>query len=532
MSNQLPDDPTPAPSANDASLIGAPTGNYFARHWRGELSLARSFWLNVIAVNVSVNLIWTGLLQNVRLTSIIGSAVYIIGYWSFALLLAIWQFVGVWIAAKIYFLRGGDKGNALLARLFVIIFACMSAVRLYQTVVPQVTAAFAMVSGDDAVENYQVTVLPSGKEIEFKGGLKLGAAKRVKQVLDAAPYVTTFRLETRGGRVGEAIEIARLIKQRRLDIYVPERCVSAGTILLLAGNERIIAQSAKIGFHTMSFPGMAASETNTIYEEILQKSGASQAFIKRALDTPAKDMWFPKSDELLREGIITRITDGSEFGIGTAGLAKYDSQTLRRELVEAPMYLALSHAKPDEFTEAVQGMAKEISDGKSVQTAAHHVNSLLLSTAGEMWPTASNQVLEKWLDFMIKLIVDNREIAPREVLMKINDTVESQAWGTEITRKLPNYPIDDEHKLLAILFEGGLVRVDKAKLDTSTTAFQDLFMRTFPDAADRELLLGEIPDSEEMCKNACALNLRLYYAMKTLPDNTRSDAIRSLITSD
>ena len=40
--------------------VAATEGNYIARHWRGELSLARSYWLNNILLATPLALLLTG----------------------------------------------------------------------------------------------------------------------------------------------------------------------------------------------------------------------------------------------------------------------------------------------------------------------------------------------------------------------------------------------------------------------------------------------------------------------------------------
>jgi hypothetical protein len=57
-----------------------------ARHWRGEYSLARSFWVHYLLVPI-------GILFLISLTQIIGGMIVLIGAF-------VWGMVGTWRSAK------------------------------------------------------------------------------------------------------------------------------------------------------------------------------------------------------------------------------------------------------------------------------------------------------------------------------------------------------------------------------------------------------------------------------------------------
>jgi hypothetical protein len=98
--------------------------NYFARHWRGDLSLALSFWINGVLVNlvtVAVALVPIIYLernpQDGNLTILALAVFFIVA----GALLGIWQLVGIWRSASHHVLRGGRKFWSIAAKVVVVL---------------------------------------------------------------------------------------------------------------------------------------------------------------------------------------------------------------------------------------------------------------------------------------------------------------------------------------------------------------------------------------------------------------------------
>lgn len=83
--------------------IGEFVLHYIVRHWRGELSLAKSFWINCIILSVVYGGVFYGMLYAAStLESAILSMIAVLGYWLIYAPLGIWQVVGTWRAARRY----------------------------------------------------------------------------------------------------------------------------------------------------------------------------------------------------------------------------------------------------------------------------------------------------------------------------------------------------------------------------------------------------------------------------------------------
>lgn len=134
-------------------------------------------------------------------------------------------------------------------------------------------------------------------------------------------------LDSEGGRIGEAVRIAKLVRERRLDTYVETYCASACTFIFLAGEDRAATAHAKIGFHRAFFPGMSPELDAAMNDSMLEEyrgAGLSDAFLARVKNTQADDMWFPTSDELIEAQVVNRVSLGGE----TVRTRKFESKAL------------------------------------------------------------------------------------------------------------------------------------------------------------------------------------------------------------
>jgi hypothetical protein len=194
-------------------------------------------------------------------------------------------------------------------------FLCVSVI-IWKNYIPQSAELISILAGDTRMPSYQIQVLPGGTEIEFRGGLRVGSAKELERILAAVPQAKVLHIESPGGRIGEAKQMMQLVRQRNLTTYTSEYCLSAATLVLIAGNERVIAADAKVGFHAGTFPGATAEqqgEMDNLVRSTMQSAGVSEQFISRVLATPPEQMWYPSFEEMLRNGVVTSRSDGERF---------------------------------------------------------------------------------------------------------------------------------------------------------------------------------------------------------------------------
>jgi hypothetical protein len=288
------------------------SSNYFARHWRGELSLPMSYWVNGIVFGflVGAAVASVGYAVNSR-----GEAqpmlwlVTLIVTWVIVALFTMWQAVGVWRSAT-YYKMGGKHFWGGLAKTVTVLGVLNLAYNCLFVGTAQLAGIYEIIDGDARVGAHQFKVLANGQMLEFSGGITFGVANELNGFLQAMGGVRTVRLNSMGGRILEAQRMSNLIRAKGLTTFVAQDCMSACTIVFLGGKERVVLPAARIGFHQPAFRGMTASSRRAaISTEMarLQGFGLSKQFAEKANTATPSGMWFPDKDELVREKVVTRV---------------------------------------------------------------------------------------------------------------------------------------------------------------------------------------------------------------------------------
>jgi hypothetical protein len=304
--------PPPLPQALPPPLPRPASKNYLARHWRGELSLPKSYWVNGLvggfAVGFTIGALAYAINRQGEVQPILWMASLILT-WAVVALFTIWQAVGVWRSATHYRQSGRTfwGGAAKVATVLGLLNAGYNFL-VFGTA--QLAGIYEIVTGDSRVGPHRFQVLANGQILEFSGGITFGVAGELEEFLNAMGNVKAVRLNSIGGRILEAQKMSDMIRSRGLSTYVTQDCMSACTIVFLGGKERFIAPSARLGFHQPAFRGMTAADRNAAIsneEARLQRLGLSKDFAIRANAASPDGMWYPDKDELLREKVATRI---------------------------------------------------------------------------------------------------------------------------------------------------------------------------------------------------------------------------------
>ena len=160
-------------------------------------------------------------------------------------------------------------------------------------------------------EVVDVTHDPILGRLVLRGEIGFGSYKSLQKALAIKPKLTLIQVESPGGYVIEGMAMAKLIHESGLDTVSMEKCASACTFLLAAGNERYLGPNARIGFHRSGVFGQAPSAgwTATEYKiaDFYRSRGASQEFVKLALDTPSNRIWVPDHDMMFEAGYASKM---------------------------------------------------------------------------------------------------------------------------------------------------------------------------------------------------------------------------------
>jgi hypothetical protein len=378
--------------------------NFVAQNWRGEYSLVTSYWGFGFLGNILA-----GLVPIIAAVAFQSKGGYdprailatMVAIWAGLLAIVTWQLVGVWRSANRYIaarvILGKRSPWAGLAKVAVFLGLLRLVGTFVSTGLPQLAETSRMAFLDDPdIPAYSIRVMRNGTEAEITGGFKYGLTDDFVKILNASRQIGVVHLDSLGGRIGEAIKLNSLIRQRKLDTYVSANCLSACTVAFAGGRKRVLRNGAKLGFHAPAFPGTSASELAEAakdQKDIFAAAGFNEAFVDRALSTPSSELWEPSADVLLQAGAITASSDGSEYAVSGFG-ANPTKQHIGDQLTKwLPVLQALRVRFPDEYDGVVQAYYDSFVSGQTEDEAALAVRAKLVVTFATLRPLADDAVL-------------------------------------------------------------------------------------------------------------------------------------------
>jgi hypothetical protein len=278
---------------------------FFRKHFNGDYTLARSYWLHLFVLQyvylgtTVVLLEWLAESYPARYSSgmIIVSTVFGYVVWG-------WAVGGTWASANKHASRGGGGKWATVVRVLIVLGGLRL---LFATPVNVRTVAdhWPVARGAQLGPSVSLQFGPDGKSILLAGGINDGTAEALAAALDRAPAVTTVVLQSGGGWTHEGKLIANTIATRGLGTRVDTECSSACTIAFLAGRVRTARPGARLGFHAFSAVGGGEAFGRSV-QKTYGSAGLAEAFIARIAATSPERMWYPDQKELIAQGILTQ----------------------------------------------------------------------------------------------------------------------------------------------------------------------------------------------------------------------------------
>ena len=176
---------------------------------------------------------------------------------------------------------------------------------------------------------YRVTLLGDGSEVELLGEISVESIAALQQVLAENPQVRVLQLTSPGGSGKAVDQIWPALMQRQLTTVVPLFCASACAELFLAGDRRVLAEGAVLGYH-QSFiryargmdtdkVGLLVAAYNSEVVDRLLERGVAPAFAQKVIATPPDQLWFPTRQELSAAGVLTQRSAAAGFAAPSTG---------------------------------------------------------------------------------------------------------------------------------------------------------------------------------------------------------------------
>jgi len=392
---------------------------YLARHWRGQLPLPVSYWVN--GALLSIGLVISAFKVAVHFPSARGIAASILGAFVVFSFAGIWQAVGTWRSVRHYVENDGSVVWAAVARLTCIV-CLLSYVVISLAEIPTLRESFRVVTYRDRSLPSQIRVLNSGKEVEISGGLSPGTADTLRDVLNKTTTIRIVQLNSNGGRIEEGVRLGELIEARGLTTFTARECVSACVLAFMGGGERYLGAKGRLGFHQASYFGgegdMARAGTERERQVLLRK-GLSEAFVSKALSTPASSMWLPTTKELLEARVVTAIVDEGDYA--NAGISgRRDSAAVEAAFASVPLIAVLKRADPATYRTVAHAFVSSMQNGIPANEMNVKVGQLLAAAILEKYvPHGPDQELASYYRADTRVLRDLQAINPIACAAKV-----------------------------------------------------------------------------------------------------------------
>jgi hypothetical protein len=515
------------PTPVEAEPLSPPAHpNYLIRHWRGDLSLPVTYWVNGLLGTLLV-FAATGALtsQQETMDAETGAVLAICLYFA-ALAISVWQLIGVWRSSSKHVSRGGESGWAVLAKIVVVIAAIRVGTMVVFSYVPQTAELARMIGGDRHLPPYQIRALRDGEELEFRGGLRSGCARDLESALAKYSQAKVLHIESQGGRVAEARRMIKIVRRRELTTYTAEYCISAATLVLMSGKERVVAKGARIGFHAGSLPGATRAqqvEMDQLLRNTMRPAGVTETFINRVLATPGTNLWFPSIEEMRLNGVISSESFGDRFA-NSWGHSESKTAAALRGLGGAPLFRTIREVEPATYAAITNSFLAAIKTGKSEADAIATTTELGTGIMVKYLPSASDEALcamrSQWVDILVKY-KDRNSLACIGVFTQAK---------MSYSRMFPDWDMTNTLLVAEQVIRSGASRV-KVTVDRAAAA-DDLTSVLVPLRLEygNDLELLDHPEKwPAASQKACDLILAFYQEIERLPDKREANLLRMLL---
>lgn len=284
--------------------------SYIGRHWRGEHSLARSYWVNAVLVSLVLQLAVTlaeDSLAELRIETSLYVALILIA--SLALI-TVWQLVGVWRSATNSALRTGRflwpnvaKGIVILGGLggaFAVATATVDISNVWKALRDVDIAGYSLERVGDT-------------DLILSGAINDQSADAVILALED-PKIEILRIDSHGGLIDPAVRLARYVRDNEVFVLAEGQCISACVLVLIASPTPALEAGTPVVFHA-SQP--AVEFTNPDLRKESQRYLDQTEEFDREFGVPAwvsanlkqQEFWTATVEELIQMDLLAYVYD-------------------------------------------------------------------------------------------------------------------------------------------------------------------------------------------------------------------------------
>jgi hypothetical protein len=255
----------------------------------------------------------------------------------------------------------------------------VTAVSVVLDVLPQYRGWVTLARGQEPSGGLQSRLSANGQRLQWSGAIGLGDAERVRRWLDAAPQVQLVELDSPGGRLDEARQIAQALAERGASTRVTGQCVDSCLLLFMAGRTRQLSPQGQLGFQRPVAGSWLPLFRQPVVRQVAEAyrgAGLPEAVIQQAVGGARSVVWMLDSLDIQSAGLVgvpNRPLDVAlPFG-PTAPLDEYVDA-----LASSRFWRALAVRHPGSLEAAAQRMLAARADGGEGDTLQLAAQSVLL----------------------------------------------------------------------------------------------------------------------------------------------------------
>jgi ATP-dependent protease ClpP protease subunit len=286
---------------------------YVTSHWRGNLSLPRSYWVNVVLLTTAFGVGSKFLDRPVSNLPPEEAAVIGLSLVALAVPITVWQFVGVWRSATNTSINTGRRfwpAVAKSATMLGVLVATGTTITTTNDLIKLLSSLQDPALLEYAVERIRET------DLVFTGAINEKSTKEIISALEDRS-IKILRVNSHGGLIAPAIRLARHIRSNNVMVMGEGECISACVMLLAASPYAAVYPGTKVTFHrvepVVEFTNPQLRAENAIYlaeaEDVYREFGVAEWAIETAR---RQQFWTPTVYQQIEMGLIVYIYDPDE----------------------------------------------------------------------------------------------------------------------------------------------------------------------------------------------------------------------------
>jgi len=483
---------------------------YILKHWRGQLSLAVSFWVNVFIINIGIRVFEFWLTETSPIENPVLSSQFTITYVFIALAIVYpWQIIGLWRSAN----RSIEKTKKRFwpgAVKVLVVLGLLGTFGDLSTSWPDYKDLYRIGFEKDECGDCRVEVMNDGSLIHLKGGLGFGVSTEVRRLLDKNQNVNGIILDSLGGRVYEGRELSKLILIHGLDTYTLKGCYSACVTAFISGNRRYLADGANLAFHQYNsgrkgleqYADMSSEQQKDL--KIYEQRGVSQDFVDRMFTAKHDDLWFPTVDEMIAAGVIHAVVNPST--LKPMQYASLGSSEIEHALRDISAFQTVKKYEPHTYRQIINEMDAQMKKGASILEIQQAVGGYMDEIASKALPITSDQAL---IAFARETISVLGMLEKKEPILCMKYIFSEHYGALDITQHVSNAKLMPMIDALSMVIADSYQSASKKSIDIA--AAEELMSRVVMELGDDVSYMdGQGLKNREEYSKACNTIISFY----------------------